>query len=51
MRHQDGSFRWMMIERNLRQTGYVLEFECRYGEDLPDDLGWTGREDGWTRPQ
>lgn len=36
-----------MIERNLRQTGYALEFECRYGETLPEDLGWTGREDGW----
>lgn len=47
MRHQDGSFKFEMIERGLRRDGYDLEFSCRYGEDLPGDLGYTGRETGW----
>ncbi len=47
MRYQDGSWRWEMIEKDLRRRGYALEIECRYGESIPEDLGWTGSETGW----
>ena len=47
MRHQDGSFKFAMIERALRRDGYALEFACRYGEHVPEDVGYTGRETGW----
>lgn len=47
MRHQDGSRRWDRIEHALRLDGYVLQFRCMYGETLPDDFDYTGRETGW----
>jgi hypothetical protein len=47
VRHQDGSRRWDRIERDLRRDGYVQQFRCMYGEAVPDDFQYTGRETGW----
>lgn len=31
----------------LEADGYQLEFACTYTDDVPKDLGYTGREKGW----
>lgn len=47
MRHQDGSRKWARIERDLQIDGYVQQFRCMYGETVPDDFKYIGRETGW----
>lgn len=47
MRHHDGSRRWDRIEHDLCRDGYVQQFRCLYGETVPDDFEYTGRETGW----
>lgn len=34
----------------LEADGYRLEFACTYTGDVPKDLGYTGRENGWEMP-
>jgi hypothetical protein len=31
----------------LEADGYRLQFACTYTDDVPKDVGYTGRENGW----
>lgn len=35
------------IVRQLEADGFRLEFSCTHGEEIPSELGFTGRENGW----
>jgi hypothetical protein len=43
----DGSVKWQHVEAALARDGFALTFACTYGESLPADLEYTGRETGW----
>jgi len=47
MRSYDGSMAWDRVEAALRRDGYALRFSCASFDRTPDDLAYTGREDGW----